>query len=76
MISSPSHCIYAQSIHTGSVGENQSVCFTPLPTQNLGDVLRNAISSPAITLTISWWSEAEALWDIDSPHPETVSIIG
>lgn len=45
-------------------------------TLNLGDVLRNAISSPAITLTISWWSEAEALWDIDSPHPETVSIIG
>lgn len=57
-------------------GERSSECFTPLHAQNLEDVLRNAISSPAITLSISWWSEAEALWDIDSPHPETVSIIG
>lgn len=48
----------------------------PSPSLNLGDVLRNAISGPTITLTISWWSESEALWDIDSPHPETASIIG
>lgn len=48
----------------------------PSPNKTWGDVLRNAISSSAITLAISWWSEAEALWDIDSPHPETVSIIG
>lgn len=36
-----------------------------------GGVLNNAISSSTITLTIFWWSAAEALWDIDSPHPET-----
>lgn len=58
------------------IREDESGCFSPLPTLNLEDVLRNAISSPAITLSIPWWSEAEALWDIDSPHPETVSIIG
>lgn len=50
-----------------------SRCTLTLPPLNLGDVLRNAISGPTITLTISWWSESEALWDIDSPHPETAS---
>lgn len=66
----------AQAADSLSAAAAAAAATAALPPLNLGDVFRNAISGPTITLTISWWSESEALWDIDSPHPETASIIG